>query len=102
MIDADLTRQVQALTETLQDVPLADCGPALEDFVREGWRRCDIGSTRMASSCSPMCSLQAKRSQRTLQPQTETEATIAVTTAEQATLTARCFFLIRRAPTRSM
>ena len=44
-----------------------------------------------------MCSLRATRSQRQSTTTDETEATIAVTTAEQATLTAEVFFLIRRA-----
>lgn len=91
VIDADLTRRVQALTETLQAVPLADCGPALEDFVREA----DADVTLAApdggivfSNVQPAGEALAEDSTAT----DETEATIAVTTAEQATLTAEVFF----------
>lgn len=91
VIDADLTRQVQALTETLQDVPLADCGPALEDFVREAGA--DV--TLAAPDGGIVFSNEQLAGESLTEAATvtdETEATIAVTTAEQATLTAEVFF----------
>ena len=91
VIDADLTRQVQALTETLQDVPLADCGPALEDFVREAGADVTLAAPDgelVFSNVQPAGEALAEDAAAT----DETEATIAVTTAEQATLTAEVFF----------
>ena len=91
VIDADLTRQVQALTETLQDVPLADCGPALENFVREAGADVTLAAPDggiVFSNVQPAGEALAEDSTAT----DETEATIAVTTAEQATLTAEVFF----------
>lgn len=91
VIDADLTRQVQALTETLQDVPLADCGPALEDFVREAGA--DV--TLAAPDGGIVFSNEQLAGESLTEAATatdETEATIAVTMAEQATLTAEVFF----------
>lgn len=91
VIGADLTRQVQALTETLQDVPLADCGPALEDFVRE------VGAdVTLAAPDGGIVFSNVQFAGDALVEDAaatdETEATIAVTTAEQATLTAEVFF----------
>lgn len=91
VIDADLTRQVQALTETLQDVPLADCGPALEDFVHEAGADVTLAAPDggiVFSNVQPAGEALAEDAAAT----DETEATIAVTTAEQATLTAEVFF----------
>lgn len=91
VIDADLTRKVQALTETLQDVPLADCGPALEDFVREAGA--DV--TLAAPDGGIVFSNEQLAGEALAEAATatdETETTIAVTTAEQATLTAEVFF----------
>ena len=91
VIGADLTRQVQALTETLQDVPLADCGPALEDFVREAGA--DV--TLAAPDGGIVFSNEQLAGESLTEAATatdETETTIAVTTAEQATLTAEVFF----------
>lgn len=91
VIDADLTRKVQALTETLQDVPLADCGPALEDFVREAGADVTLAAPDggiVFSNVQLAGDALAEDSTAT----DETEATIAVTTAEQATLTAEVFF----------
>ena len=91
VIDADLTRQVQALTETLQAVPLADCGPALEDFVREAGADVTLAAPDgelVFSNVQPAGEALAEDAAAT----DETEATIAVTTAEQATLTAEVFF----------
>lgn len=91
VIDADLTRQVQALTETLQDVPLADCGPALEDFVREAGADMTLAAPDggiVFSNVQFAGNALAEDAAAT----DETEATIAVTTAEQATLTAEVFF----------
>ena len=91
VIDADLTRQVQALTETLQDVPLADCGPALEDFVREAGADVTLAAPDggiVFSNVQFAGNALAEDAAAT----DETEATIAVTTAEQATLTAEVFF----------
>lgn len=91
VIDADLTRQVQALTETLQDVPLADCGPALEDFVREAGADVTLAAPDggiVFSNVQLAGDALAEDSTAT----DETEATIAVTTAEQATLTAEVVF----------
>lgn len=91
VIGADLTRQVQALTETLQDVPLADCGPALEDFVREAGADVTLAAPDggiVFSNVQPVGDALAEDVAAT----DETEATIAVTTAEQATLTAEVFF----------
>lgn len=91
VIDADLTRKVQALTETLQDVPLADCGPALEDFVREAGADVTLAAPDggiVFSNVQFAGNALAEDAAAT----DETEATIAVTTAEQATLTAEVFF----------
>ena len=91
VIGADLTRQVQALTKTLQDVPLADCGPALEDFVREAGA--DV--TLAAPDGGIVFSNEQLAGESLTEAATatdETETTIAVTTAEQATLTAEVFF----------
>lgn len=91
VIDADLTRKVQALTKTLQDVPLADCGPALEDFVREAGADVTLAAPDgelVFSNVQPAGEALAEDAAAT----DETEATIAVTTAEQATLTAEVFF----------
>ena len=91
VIDADLTRQVQALTETLQAVPLADCGPALEDFVREAGADVTLAAPDggiVFSNVQPAGDALTEDAAAT----DETEATIAVTTAEQATLTAEVFF----------
>ena len=91
VIDADLTRKVQALTETLQDVPLADCGPALEDFVREAGADVTLAAPDggiVFSNVQLAGDALAEDSTAT----DETEATIAVTTAEQATLTAEVVF----------
>lgn len=91
VIDADLTRKVQALTETLQDVPLADCGPALEDFVREAGADVTLAAPDggiVFSNVQPAGDALVEDAAAT----DETEATIAVTTAEQATLTAEVFF----------
>ncbi len=91
VIDADLTRRVQALTETLQAVPLADCGPALEDFVREAGADVTLAAPDgelVFSNVQPAGEALAEDAAAT----DETEATIAVTTAEQATLTAEVFF----------
>lgn len=101
VIDADLTRQVQALTKTLQDVPLADCGPALEDFVREAGADVTLAAPDGGIVFSNV-QLAGDALAEDAAATDETEATIAVTTAEQATLTAEVFFLIRRALTRSM
>lgn len=91
VIDADLTRQVQALTETLQDVPLADCGPVLEDFVREAG-----ADVTLAAPDGELVFSNVQFAGDALTEDAaatdETEATIAVTTAEQATLTAEVFF----------
>ena len=91
VIDADLTRKVQALTETLQAVPLADCGPALEDFVREAGADVTLAAPDgelVFSNVQPAGEALSEDAAAT----DETEATIAVTTAEQATLTAEVFF----------
>lgn len=91
VIDADLTRRVQALTETLQAVPLADCGPALEDFVREAGADVTLAAPDgelVFSNVQPAGDALTEDATAT----DETEATIAVTTAEQATLTAEVFF----------
>ena len=91
VIDADLTRKVQALTKTLQDVPLADCGPVLEDFVREAGADVTLAAPDgelVFSNVQPAGEALAEDAAAT----DETEATIAVTTAEQATLTAEVFF----------
>ena len=91
VIDADLTRKVQALTETLQDVPLADCGPALEDFVREAGADVTLEAPDGGIVFSNM-QLAGEALAEDAAATDETEATIAVTTAEQATLTAEVFF----------
>ena len=91
VIDADLTRQVQALTETLQDVPLADCGPALEDFVREAGADVTLAAPDGELVFSNV-QLAGEALAEDAAATDETEATIAVTTAEQATLTAEVFF----------
>ncbi len=91
VIDADLTRKVQALTETLQDVPLADCGPALEDFVREAGADVTLAAPDGGIVFSNM-QLAGEALAEDAAATDETEATIAVTTAEQATLTAEVFF----------
>lgn len=91
VIDADLTRQVQALTETLQDVPLADCGPALEDFVREAGADVTLAAPDGRIVFSNV-QLAGDALTEDATATDETEATIAVTTAEQATLTAEVFF----------
>lgn len=91
VIDADLTRQVQALTETLQDVPLADCGPALEDFVREAGADVTLAAPDGGIVFSNV-QLAGEALAEDAASTDETEATIAVTTAEQATLTAEVFF----------
>lgn len=91
VIDADLTRQVQALTETLQDVPLADCGPALEDFVREAGADVTLAAPDGGIVFSNV-QLAGDALTEDAAATDETEATIAVTTAEQATLTAEVFF----------
>lgn len=91
VIDADLTRQVQALTETLQDVPLADCGPALEDFVREAGADVTLAAPDGGIVFSNV-QLAGEALAEDAAATDETEATIAVTTAEQATLTAEVFF----------
>ena len=91
VIGADLTRQVQALTETLQDVPLADCGPALEDFVREAGADVTLAAPDGGIVFSNM-QLAGEALAEDAAATDETEATIAVTTAEQATLTAEVFF----------
>lgn len=91
VIDADLTRQVQALTETLQDVPLADCGPALEDFVREAGADVTLAAPDGGIVFSNV-QLAGEALAEDATATDETETTIAVTTAEQATLTAEVFF----------
>ena len=91
VIDADLTRQVQALTETLQAVPLADCGPALEDFVREAGADVTLAEPDGGIVFSNV-QLAGEALAEDAAATDETEATIAVTTAEQATLTAEVFF----------
>lgn len=91
VIDADLTRRVQALTETLQDVPLADCGPALEDFVREAGADVTLAAPDGGIVFSNV-QLAGEALAEDAAATDETEATIAVTTAEQATLTAEVFF----------
>lgn len=91
VIDADLTRQVQALTKTLQDVPLADCGPALEDFVREAGADVTLAAPDGGIVFSNV-QLAGDALTEDAAATDETEATIAVTTAEQATLTAEVFF----------
>lgn len=91
VIGADLTRQVQALTKTLQDVPLADCGPALEDFVREAGADVTLAAPDGGIVFSNM-QLAGEALAEDAAATDETEATIAVTTAEQATLTAEVFF----------
>lgn len=91
VIDADLTRKVQALTETLQDVPLADCGPALEDFVREAGADVTLAAPDGGIVFSNV-QLAGEALAEDAAATDETEATIAVTTAEQATLTAEVFF----------
>lgn len=91
VIDADLTRQVQALTETLQDVLLADCGPALEDFVREAGADVTLAAPDGGIVFSNV-QLAGEALAEDAAATDETEATIAVTTAEQATLTAEVFF----------
>ena len=91
VIDADLTRQVQALTETLQDVPLADCGPVLEDFVREAGADVTLAAPDGGIVFSNV-QLAGEALAEDAAATDETEATIAVTTAEQATLTAEVFF----------
>lgn len=91
VIDADLTRKVQALTETLQDVPLADCGPALEDFVREAGADVTLAAPDGGIVFSNV-QLAGDALTEDAAATDETEATIAVTTAEQATLTAEVFF----------
>lgn len=91
VIDADLTRQVQALTETLQAVPLADCGPALEDFVREAGADVTLAAPDGGIVFSNV-QLAGDALTEDAAATDETEATIAVTTAEQATLTAEVFF----------
>lgn len=91
VIDADLTRQVQALTETLQDVPLADCGRALEDFVREAGADVTLAAPDGGIVFSNV-QLAGEALAEDAAATDETEATIAVTTAEQATLTAEVFF----------
>lgn len=91
VIDADLTRQVQALTETLQDVPLADCGPALEDFVREAGADVTLAAPDGGIVFSNV-QLAGDALTEDAAATDETEATIAVTTAEQATLTAEVVF----------
>lgn len=91
VIGADLTRQVQALTETLQDVPLADCGPALEDFVREAGADVTLAAPDGGIVFSNV-QLAGDALTEDATATDETEATIAVTTAEQATLTAEVFF----------
>ena len=91
VIDADLTRQVQALTETLQDVPLTDCGPALEDFVREAGADVTLAAPDGGIVFSNV-QLAGDALTEDAAATDETEATIAVTTAEQATLTAEVFF----------
>lgn len=91
VIDADLTRKVQALTETLQDVPLADCGPALEDFVREAGADVTLAAPDGELVFSNV-QLAGEALAEDAAATDETEATIAVTTAEQATLTAEVFF----------
>lgn len=90
VIDADLTRQVQALSETLQDVPLADCGPALEDFVREAGADVTLAAPDGGIVFSNV-QLAGNALAEDAAATDETEAT-AVTTAEQATLTAEVFF----------
>ena len=90
VIDADLTRKVQALTETLQDVPLADCGPALEDFVREAGADVTLAAPDGGIVFSNV-QLAGDALTEDAAATDETEATIAVTTAEQATLTAEVF-----------
>lgn len=91
VIGADLTRQVQALTKTLQDVPLADCGPALEDFVREAGADVTLAAPDGGIVFSNV-QLAGDALAEDAAATDETEATIAVTTAEQATLTAEVFF----------
>ena len=91
VIGADLTRKVQALTETLQDVPLANCGPALEDFVREAGADVTLAAPDGGIVFSNM-QLAGEALAEDAAATDETEATIAVTTAEQATLTAEVFF----------
>lgn len=91
VIGADLTRQVQALTKTLQDVPLADCGPALEDFVREAGADVTLAAPDGGIVFSNV-QLAGDALTEDATATDETEATIAVTTAEQATLTAEVFF----------
>ena len=91
VIDADLTRKVQALTETLQDVPLADCGPALEDFVREAGADVTLAAPDGGIVFSNV-QFAGDALVEDAAATDETEATIAVTTAEQATLTAEVFF----------
>lgn len=91
VIDADLTRKVQALTEMLQDVPLADCGPALEDFVREAGADVTLAAPDGGIVFSNV-QLAGEALAEDAAATDETEATIAVTTAEQATLTAEVFF----------
>lgn len=91
VIDADLTRQVQALTETLQDVPLADCGPALEDFVHEAGADVTLAAPDGGIVFSNV-QLAGDALTEDAAATDETEATIAVTMAEQATLTAEVFF----------
>lgn len=91
VIGADLTRQVQALTETLQDVPLADCGPALEDFVREAGADVTLAAPDGGIVFSNV-QLAGEALAEDAAATDVTEATIAVTTAEQATLTAEVFF----------
>lgn len=91
VIGADLTRQVQALTKTLQDVPLADCGRALEDFVREAGADVTLAAPDGGIVFSNV-QLAGEALAEDAAATDETEATIAVTTAEQATLTAEVFF----------
>lgn len=91
VIGADLTRQVQALTKTLQDVPLADCGPALEDFVREAGADVTLAAPDGGIVFSNV-QLAGEALAEDAAATDVTEATIAVTTAEQATLTAEVFF----------
>lgn len=91
VIGADLTRKVQALTKTLQDVPLADCGPALEDFVREAGADVTLAAPDGGIVFSNV-QLAGDALTEDAAATDETEATIAVTTAEQATLTAEVFF----------
>lgn len=86
VIGADLTSQVQALTKTLQDVPLADCGPVLEDFVREAG-----ADVTLAAPDGGIVFSNVQLAEDAAATD-ETEATITVTTAEQATLTAEVFF----------